>query len=104
MKRITLLLFTLIAATIGLRATLHADPPVIGARDFPIRNDIDKYVLMHLEQAKITPSPVCSDEEFMRRAYLDIGGAIPSLSDAREFLNDKAPDKRAKLIDTLLAG
>ena len=39
----------------------------------------------------------------MRRVYLDVAGLIPSAADARTFLNDKTPDKRAKLIDKLLA-
>jgi hypothetical protein len=43
------------------------------------------------------------DEEFLRRIYLDLTGTIPSIDDTRAFLKDSAPDKRAKLIDRLLA-
>ncbi len=43
-----------------------------------------------------------SDAEFLRRIYLDLLGTIPSASEARAFLDDPAPDKRAKLIDRLL--
>ena len=40
---------------------------------------------------------------FLRRIYLDIIGRIPTAQEAAEFLNNKAPNKRAKLIDKLLA-
>src|SRR5262245_26289488 len=43
------------------------------------------------------------DEEFLRRIYLDLTGTIPSIDDTRAFLKDSAPDKRARLIDRLLA-
>ena len=44
-----------------------------------------------------------TDGEFLRRVYLDLTGRIPSSVEARAFLNDKAPGKRAKVIDRLLA-
>src|ERR1700736_1627864 len=49
-------------------------------------------------------SLTADDAEFVRRLYLDLAGRIPSIQDARAFLGDKAPDKRSRLIDTLLAG
>ena len=64
---------------------------------------IDREIAKKLAEAKITPSPLASDDEFLRRAYLDITGVIPSADKARAFLDDSAPDKRAKLIDELLA-
>lgn len=48
-------------------------------------------------------APTASDAEFLRRVYLDLNGTIPSSADARQFLADAAADKRAKLIDRLLA-
>ncbi len=48
------------------------------------------------------PKPA-SDEVFVRRIYLDAAGVPPTADEAREFLADKSPDKRAKLIDRLLA-
>jgi hypothetical protein len=50
----------------------------------------------------ILPSEVCSDQEFLRRAYLDVCGIIPTGEEARAFLASTEPDKRAKLIDQLL--
>lgn len=48
-------------------------------------------------------APPASDAEFLRRVYLDLAGTIPSSDDARKFLEDPSPDKRAQLIDKLLA-
>lgn len=44
------------------------------------------------------------DETFVRRVYLDVAGRIPSLAESTRFLNDAAPVKRTRLIDTLLDG
>ena len=48
------------------------------------------------------PSDLCSDAVFLRRAYLDALGALPTPEEARRFLDDARPDKRARLIDELL--
>ena len=64
---------------------------------------IDAEIDRNLAEVKLTASPPCSDEEFVRRVYLDITGVIPSAEKAKAFLDDKSADKRAKLIDELLA-
>src|SRR6266852_1685166 len=66
-------------------------------------NFIDDKVLAKLESLRIPPSPLCTDAEFVRRAYLDAAGILPTPEEARRFIADKAPDKRAKLIEALLA-
>lgn len=48
-------------------------------------------------------SPVAHDSDFVRRIYLDLTGAIPSVSETKEFLGDADVLKRAKLVDRLLA-
>lgn len=48
-------------------------------------------------------SPSAEDATFLRRAYLDFAGRIPSGAETRKFLENKAPDKRVKLLDMLLA-
>ncbi|HZK82702.1 MAG TPA: DUF1553 domain-containing protein [Humisphaera sp.] len=48
-------------------------------------------------------APPASDAEFLRRVYLDLAGKIPSSTEARQFIADTGPNKRAKLIDALLA-
>jgi len=64
---------------------------------------IDTHIEKTLKDAKLTASPLCSDDEFVRRAYLDITGVIPTADQARTFFDSKEPNKRATLIDQLLA-
>ena len=66
-------------------------------------NPIDKPVLGHLEQLGIKPANICSDAVFVRRAYLDVIGMLPTSQEVREFLLNKEPSKRRALIDRLLA-
>ena len=68
----------------------------------PRHNFIDGYILNHLQALHIPPSPPASDEEFMRRAYLDAAGILPKPSEVEKFLRDRSPDKRARLIDNLI--
>lgn len=68
----------------------------------PRHNFIDDAVLKKLEALHIPPSGQCSDEEFIRRAFLDAAGILPTPEEVQKFLADSAPDKRAKLIDSLL--
>jgi hypothetical protein len=65
---------------------------------------IDKLIAARLKADKTDASPRCSDEEFLRRAYLDLTGKIPTAEKAAEFLDDKDSNKRARLIDELLDG
>jgi hypothetical protein len=53
--------------------------------------------------AEIKPAPPATDSEFLRRASLDLTGVIPRASQVRQFLADDRADKRAVLIDELLA-
>jgi len=64
---------------------------------------IDQLVAQRLKEDGIAASLRCSDEEFLRRAFLDITGKIPSLPQALTFLDSKDPAKRPKMIDELLA-
>lgn len=64
---------------------------------------IDRQLAAGWQKDQIQPAPIAADAEFVRRAYLDLIGRIPRVSEAREFLGDPAPDKRAKLIGRLLA-
>lgn len=65
-------------------------------------NKIDELVFSHLKRLGITPSPVCTDEVFLRRVYLDTLGMLPTPGEAKAFLADRDPQKRSKLIDRLL--
>jgi hypothetical protein len=65
---------------------------------------IDEAIDARLRAEKIAPSPRCDDAEFVRRIYLDLTGHIPSAEKAAAFLDSREPNKRAALIDALLAG
>ncbi|MBN1763654.1 MAG: DUF1549 domain-containing protein, partial [Sedimentisphaerales bacterium] len=66
-------------------------------------NGIDECVLAGLEKWGIEPANLCSDEVFIRRVYLDVIGTLPDGPDVRTFLDDSRINKRALLIDELLA-
>ena len=63
---------------------------------------IDRHVARKLETLRLLPSPLCSDGVFLRRAYLDLLGILPTAHEARAFLKDARADKRPRLVDRLL--
>ncbi len=68
----------------------------------PANNYIDTLVNAKLKKLRIAPSELCSDEAFLRRVYVDIIGLLPTPEEYDRFMNDKAPNKREKLVDELL--
>jgi hypothetical protein len=64
---------------------------------------IDRVIDQRLRAEQVAPSPRADDAEFLRRVYLDLTGRIPPAAKVRAFLADKDPNKRARLIDELLA-
>ena len=87
-RRVPLLLLAVLAVPAPAAEPLHAA--------------IDRLVVNWAKGQK--PSPPADDGEFLRRAYLDLAGRIPTADQARAFLADRAPDKRTKLIDQLVSG
>ncbi|TWT61036.1 DUF1549 domain-containing protein [Rubinisphaera italica] len=65
-------------------------------------NYIDELVLLKLKKLRMNPSPVCSDEIFIRRIYIDMVGQLPSPEQYTAFLQNQDPDKRSKVIDELI--
>ncbi|QDV49736.1 DUF1549 domain-containing protein [Gimesia fumaroli] len=63
---------------------------------------IDKLVEANYSKYKVKPNPLATDEQFLRRVYLDITGTIPTYRETRYFLASRHPDKRKRLIDRLL--
>ncbi len=65
---------------------------------------IDHHLLEHMAQKGVPPAPLTDEAEFLRRVYLDLAGCIPSIIDARDFLDDTRPNKRRIWVDMILDG
>lgn len=77
-------------------------PQLVEAQDLAASRMIDTMIAAKWKENGFTPAPVCSDADFIRRAYLDIVGVIPPPDEVEKFLKDKDPEKRTKLTDSLL--
>jgi hypothetical protein len=83
------------------RATIPLGAP---AGEFPPeRNFIDGHVFAKLRTLGLPPSGVCDDPTFLRRVTLDVAGRLPTAAEAEAFLADPSPEKRAAVVDRLLA-
>jgi len=67
-------------------------------------NKIDDFTAAKWQRMKILPSGLCTDDEFIRRVYLDLTGVPPSAEEVKSFLADKRPvrEKRDALVDRLV--
>ncbi|MCA9140684.1 MAG: DUF1549 domain-containing protein [Planctomycetales bacterium] len=66
-------------------------------------NIVDQFVRKKLDSLGIPPSPPSDDSTFLRRVTLDLAGRIPTLDETNSFLQDSSPEKRAQLVERLLA-
>jgi Protein of unknown function (DUF1549)/Protein of unknown function (DUF1553)/Bacterial Ig-like domain (group 2) len=87
-------------ARLGVPYANKVDPAIY--TKFQRHNYIDDLVLAKLKALNIAPSGPAEDATFLRRAYLDAAGILPSSEEVEDFLADKSADKRAKVIDRLL--
>ena len=85
-----------------LGAKLKSAAGEIGTVD-SLDDRIDGPVLRKLKKLNIEPSGLCTDSEYVRRAYLDVIGTLPTADETRRFLADRNPARRANLIDELLS-
>lgn len=83
-------------------ATRRLPLAVSHTRPIPRRNLIDTFVFDRIERAGIPHSGLSTDEEFLRRAYLDAIGLLPTADDVRRFVASTDPQKRDRLIDRLV--
>src|SRR5262249_15021377 len=98
-------IIAIFSGRVGLVQVASPFPGEIDAKLFaasPRHNFIDNHVLKKLEALNIPPSPQCSDHEYIRRAYLDALGILPTPDEVQKFVADKSKDKRARLIDAIL--
>jgi hypothetical protein len=84
------------------RAVVPRTGPIGPSQAVPENNFIDTLVFRELRRLNIAPSDLADDAEFLRRVYLDVIGTLPTTAEARRFLADQRPDRRARLVDDLL--
>ena len=77
------------------KGLMYAPPAVTG-------NYVDELVGAKLNKLRMLPSGLCTDEQFLRRATLDITGLLPTEEEYAAFMADADPAKRSKLVDRLL--
>jgi len=81
-------------------------PHAVSSADYasaPRANFIDDLNLSQLEQLHLKPSPPCDEATFLRRAFLDTIGRLPSPEEVRGYLADRSPAKKERLVELLLA-
>lgn len=99
---------TVSARFVGLFANCDVNIPLPGAvaparyDSLPRSNFIDEHVWAKHRKLGLWPSAPAGDATYLRRAYLDVIGRLPSPDEARRFLDDPSPDKRGRLVDRLL--
>lgn len=86
--------------TTTVAAAIEALPQPLGEEE--LVDLINHELATFWQDQGIRPAEPATDEEFLRRVYLDLMGRIPMVSEAYEFLEDGRPDRRARLVDNLL--
>ena len=77
--------------------------PAVAADTSAASKRIDELLTQGLQKKGLKPNALVDDATFLRRAYLTVIGRIPTLDEAKAFLDSKDKARRAKLVDTLLA-
>src|SRR5689334_20957930 len=95
--------FVFLLLVLPARAFSADTTPYENAGTFVPANKIDELVLAQLSSQNIQPANLCSDAVFVRRVYLDVIGTLPTSIEAENFILDRKPNKRAALIERLLA-
>ncbi len=88
--------------TVGIQAIVIPENLEYTRPKMQENNYIDGLVHDKLHKLRILPSGLCSDEEFLRRVYIDMVGLLPTIAEFNAFMADKDPAKRSKKIDELL--
>jgi cytochrome c553 len=78
-------------------------PPKALSTEYPVRNDIDRFILAKLAENGLAPSPPADRRTLIRRAGYGLTGLPPTPEEVEAFANDDSPDAYERLIDRLLA-
>jgi hypothetical protein len=87
---------------VSLIAELNPDVKLTNPKDIPRKSYIDTILFDKMSKDSIMSAPICTDEEFVRRAYLDLTARIPAPDAVTNFLKDTNPNKRDALVDSLI--
>jgi hypothetical protein len=85
-----------------VRVVFLPNRPIPEASTLTANNEIDRLVFAQLKELRLKPAELAADHVFLRRAYLDAIGVLPTPDETRAFLASTDPKKREKLIDSLL--
>ena len=83
------------------RIIVRKSAPDFTPTPIPEGHFIDRHVITKLNDLKVKPAGLCTDEEFLRRVSLDLIGLQPMADEVRAFLADTSADKRTRAIDAL---
>ena len=98
----TAIMIRMLGKAVAARIEVAAEPQETEYPAIPQNNFIDELVFSKLERLNIIPSNLTTDDEFLRRVYLDTLGILPTLEKTEQFVRSDDPEKRARLIDRLL--
>jgi hypothetical protein len=98
MRRSTPVLLALVILCVAGRRSSAA-----GSDSSQLTAAIDQQIESRLNREALRPAELADDAEFLRRAYLDLNGVVPTRDQTDQFLSDSDPAKRSRLVDALLA-
>jgi Protein of unknown function (DUF1549)/Protein of unknown function (DUF1553) len=88
---------------VAIRLTVPLGKEPVDLARQPRHNFIDDEILATLSTLRLEPAPTCDDHTLLRRVTLDLTGTLPTPQEVRAFTEDHRQDKRARVIDRLLA-
>lgn len=107
LRFVSLLSLAVCLSVLSDRVSAADKPRVISPAEKPaisqISRQIDSLLQQEFDKKGIAPSAICSDEDFLRRATMDIAGRLPTPEEIREFVANSDADKRAEVVQSLLA-
>ena len=98
-RNLTALLVVALGSSV---AVAQADTDLLPANR-PIEQAIDHYIDAKLKADKVAAVPSADDAAILRRLTLDLNGRVPTVGEMQEYVASSDPDKKAKLVDRLMA-